>query len=231
MLNNMYHAIGQKLKACRKAKKITLKQLASLLDKSPATLSKYENGEVSIDLEILIEWCRQLNLDIKTLLPSTQATNDELVIPRYESLYVERLYVYWYSKMHNCISLAVLENDNLSGKSVCFHTVHDVNKISKSEYFYTGNVTYSDVSTDFVYYNTAPPFDMLTFSIPSLTKDKTYKVGILTSITFHFQDVCIKALASKEPVTDQEFLLDKLLLTNEELKEFRRGNHFKVIPH
>lgn len=229
MSNTFYHTIGEKLKACRKAKKITLKQLADHLGKSSATLSKCENGEISIDVEFLVQWCKFLNLDIKTLLPATNSVDGDLTPSRYKALFVDRLYVYWYNKIQDKFFLAVMENDNASGKSVCYHTVQAVDRISKADYFYTGNVSYSDISTDFVYYNTAPPFDMLTFSVPSLTKAKKYKLGVLTSITFHFQDVVIKALASKDPITDQDFLLDKLLITNEELKEFRRGNHFKVI--
>ena len=64
--------------------------------------------------------------------------------------------------------------------------------------------------------------------MPALTRKQKYKTGMLSSITFFYQDVILKALASKEPIADEEFLLDKLLLTNEELKEIRRTNFFAV---
>ena len=204
MSTSFYHDLGDKLKACRRAKKLTLQQIADVLGKSTSTVSKYENGEISIDLELLIQWCRFLNLDINTVLPSTAPSSAQQELSRYESHFVDRLYIYWYNKALGRTFLAVIENDNLSGKSVCFHTVHNADDIHSADFFYTGTVTYSDISTDFVFYNTAPPFDLLTFSMPALTRKQKYKTGMLSSITFFYQDVILKALASKEPIADEE---------------------------
>ena len=44
MQESFYKTLGQKLKASRKMKGITLAELAEAVHRSPASLSKYENG-------------------------------------------------------------------------------------------------------------------------------------------------------------------------------------------
>ena len=43
--------IGKKIRKLRKNKNITLEELSSLIHKSKSTISKYEKGEISIDIE------------------------------------------------------------------------------------------------------------------------------------------------------------------------------------
>ena len=101
MSTSFYHDLGDKLKACRRAKKLTLQQIADVLGKSTSTVSKYENGEISIDLELLIQWCRFLNLDINTVLPSTapSSAQQELSIRRISFIPV---------RLHTAIFLPIL---------------------------------------------------------------------------------------------------------------------------
>ena len=42
--------IGNKIRQFRQSRKMTLNELASAIHKSRATLSKYERGEISIDI-------------------------------------------------------------------------------------------------------------------------------------------------------------------------------------
>ena len=62
MQPSFYRTLGQKIKACRKAKGITLTELADTIHRSPASLSKYESGNVNIALDALVEICTALNV-------------------------------------------------------------------------------------------------------------------------------------------------------------------------
>ena len=53
MDHSFYETLGLKLRTYRKAKQLTLSDLAKVLNKSLATVGKYEKGEISIDLEVL----------------------------------------------------------------------------------------------------------------------------------------------------------------------------------
>lgn len=54
MGNINLHA-GMKIRMYRKNKNMTLQQLADRIHKSRASVSKYETGEVSMDIETLVE--------------------------------------------------------------------------------------------------------------------------------------------------------------------------------
>lgn len=72
--NNLYVDLGKKIRARRKVKHMTLNEMASALNKSVATISKYESGDIAIGVDVLIDICRVLNIDITTLLPEQRMT-------------------------------------------------------------------------------------------------------------------------------------------------------------
>lgn len=47
--------VGKMIRKYRKAANLTLQQLADAIHKSRATICKYENGDISIDIETLYE--------------------------------------------------------------------------------------------------------------------------------------------------------------------------------
>ena len=66
--NSFYETLGLKLRACRKAKNVTLAELAENLNKSLSTVSKYEKGEIAIDVEVLADYCAYLDLDMADIV-------------------------------------------------------------------------------------------------------------------------------------------------------------------
>ena len=65
----LYTEIGLKIRSFRKSRGMTLIELAQLINKSVPTVSKYEHGEVSIGIDILIDICRIFDVDIDILSP------------------------------------------------------------------------------------------------------------------------------------------------------------------
>ena len=61
MGNINLHA-GMKIRMYRKNKNMTLQQLADRIHKSRASVSKYETGEVSMDIETLVEIAAALDV-------------------------------------------------------------------------------------------------------------------------------------------------------------------------
>lgn len=94
MQESFYKTLGQKLKAGRKMKGITLTELAEAVHRSPASLSKYENGEVNIAIDSLVEICTALNMDISELLPATYVDLQNADILKYKKHLIDRLYIY-----------------------------------------------------------------------------------------------------------------------------------------
>ena len=62
-----YH-VGQRIKKYRKIRGYTIEQFSAMINKSKATLSKYENGTITIDIETLYDIAQALNIDLKCFI-------------------------------------------------------------------------------------------------------------------------------------------------------------------
>ena len=67
-LSDIKQYVGNRIKTLRKEQKLTLQQLADMIHKSRATVSKYENGEISIDVETLQDIAEALDTDVNQLV-------------------------------------------------------------------------------------------------------------------------------------------------------------------
>ena len=67
--------IGNNIKSIRKKNKLTQKDLADKLNKSVRIVQKYENGEVTPNIEVLKEISKILNVSLDSLL-DTNEDND-----------------------------------------------------------------------------------------------------------------------------------------------------------
>lgn len=104
----------------------------------------------------------------------------------------------------------------------------DASDIYHCSFVYSGKIIYSDVSISFVFFNMAPPFDMITFSMPALSEHSQYKIGMLSSITFYYQNIAIKVLVSETPMDNRNFLLEKLQFSPDDVKRIKQFNSFIV---
>ena len=68
--------IGQNIRRTRKMRKITHQQLAQAIGKSQSAISKYESGEIAVDIDTLYAIADALQVHIETLLyfPNTATT-------------------------------------------------------------------------------------------------------------------------------------------------------------
>ena len=64
---------GKRIRHFRKSRAMTLEELAALIHKSKATLSKYEKGEISLDLDTLYDLAAALRVQAEQFLPAGSA--------------------------------------------------------------------------------------------------------------------------------------------------------------
>ena len=222
MQESFYKTLGQKLKASRKAKGITLTELAEAVHRSPASLSKYENGEVNIAIDALVEICTALNVDISELLPATYVDLKNADILKYEKHLIERLYIYWYNGEEKRVKNAMIENSHPSMNSKIYFVTAAENSEYQSDFIYHGTVSYSDTSITFYYTNEAPPFDKVFIRMPLLFQTGRRQLGIMSCISLYYQGITLTILVSHAPLTVTDELPNELLMTPEELKELKR---------
>ncbi len=228
MINTFYQALGTKLRTYRKIRKMTIGEIAREINKSIATVSKYEKGEIAIDIETLFTWCNFMGVNISSLFPDSQTNSVHEQIKRYQKHLFERLYFYNYKGKTRTLCNGVIECDNHTCKVRLYLFAKDIENYFDCEYLYEGSVTYSDAYTNFVVNNVHPPFDMIALSVPTMTGKSEYTIGLLSSTTTRYENIALKTLVSKKPVKDTQLLEKKLKLTSEDLKNIRSSNFFIV---
>ena len=224
--NEFYITLGEKLRAKRRAKHISLKELAKELNKSVATMSKYEKGEIFIGIDVLIDICKILNIDVASLLPDTFMSENNKEIIRYQKHLSDHRYIYWFNGEKNKLQKAVLENRNWSFRSTLYYDVENVKDYYTTNYIYDGDIIYSDTDIFFIMTCTEPPFDTLTIRLPALKRNSKLKIGLLSTITYFYQSISMKIIASETPLTENEELINSLRLSSEELKNIKKTNFF-----
>ena len=91
-----YH-VGQRIKKYRKSRGYTIEQFSSMINKSKATLSKYENGTITIDIETLYEIAKALDIDMKCFIDyQPPVFHTEAVLPKNFYFNQPRAYMYYY---------------------------------------------------------------------------------------------------------------------------------------
>ena len=108
-MSEITNHIGQRIRLYRKNKQLTLEQFAAQLHKSKSTVSKYECGEISIDIETLYEIADALQISIRQLLDRVEPHTGAPLMPRGFFAKSPRLYVYYLNKNSSRIVAGVLE--------------------------------------------------------------------------------------------------------------------------
>ena len=214
--HSFYVNVGSILRVRRKAEGLTLDALAKKINKSTATLSKYEKGEIAIAMDVLADLCMLLShAEDKSRSSGTNRC-------------LERRWIYWYKHSERNLHTAVLEYNTKTRNAVLFRNVRDVNNFYDCGYIYHGNIFISDHNIDCVVQNTAPPREYIKIGIPTLSTEREFKTGLIVSINENYQNVAIKCLCSKTLMQDKAFLTERLQISKTEMKSIRDTNFFGV---
>lgn len=132
--HSFYVNVGSILRVRRKAEGLTLDALAKKINKSTATLSKYEKGEIAIAMDVLADLCSVLNVDLCMLLSHAEDKSRSSGTNRC----LERRWIYWYKHSERNLHTAVLEYNTKTRNAVLFRNVRDVNNFYDCGYMYHG---------------------------------------------------------------------------------------------
>ena len=87
--------VGSRIRLYRQMKRYTLRELAARIHKSKATLSKYENGEITLDVETLFDLAGALGIRVQQLMDYEPTT--EGIAPSPDSFFPQnRIYIFFF---------------------------------------------------------------------------------------------------------------------------------------
>lgn len=113
-MNEINVYIGGQIRKYRKANSMTLQQLADVIHKSRATVCKYENGEISIDIATLYEISQALQVSFGQLTsyqPTLPLSPPPTVgtLQRSPFFQAKRLYFYFYDGRYHRLKDGVID--------------------------------------------------------------------------------------------------------------------------
>ena len=153
--------VGGRIRTFRKQQGMTLQQLADKIHKSRASLSKYENGEITLDIETLYEISEALGVELNRLT-DFQSPKPQPVVPVRSALgtspfyEADRLYFYFYDGRYNRLKDGVIHIHKEDGGNThrATLTISAVTATGRSsDIFYSGKVLYSDMLIRFSFVN------------------------------------------------------------------------------
>ena len=233
--------IGARIKNYRKMKKLTLQQLADQIHKSRATVSKYENGDITIDVETLYEISRVLDVGLSQLTDyhpkdESEDIKEPSISYNGESPFFKanKLYFYFYDGRYKRLKEAVINiHKNVIDENGCYEaslSIHSTTASGRSsKIYYSGNVLYSDMLIRFSFVNQFNKLeqDLLYIFNPLELRDSTD--GLLCGISSTDLMPCaFRCLVTLAPNENYEELQERLLLTSKELKRWQKMNMLLV---
>ncbi len=228
MPDELLKYVGKQIKIFRKIKKLTIDELAKSVNKSKSTVSKYESGEISIDIVTLYDIAKALNINIVNLIDyeDEEKTEDEQ-IPFWHA---GHLYLYHQigKKIHcSLLKLKKEENKNRTAATL-YYKVSDFDNLNNCDCVYNGYMNHHDNILNFNLINCLYDSEsvLINFFIP-MKKVDTLE-GLISGIEgASLRPASYKIVLSKAPLSADE-QKELLQLSKDVIKRLKNEHVFRV---
>lgn len=225
--------IGARIRHFRRQQNYTITQLGKMVCKSKATISKYETGEISMDLTTLYDIAAALQVSPLALQPLSEDTQGPVSFKSTDNHepdgQIDKFYVYTYNGL---ASTPLRRHILLVGSHYAEHyaDVYDYENYVQCAFFYRGEVQRTESSIRLFMENAVNPMDRCFLTYPAPLSQQNYYLGLLTSVSIsQYPPFSIKILLSYHEQKDEQWLKEQLILSKDDLKRIRRKNIFYVV--
>lgn len=223
--------VGARIRQYRKSRGLTAAQLAALVHKSKASISKYESGRVAIDIATLWGVAQALGVSTAQLFDfSPPGTAPEAGAAKSPFGSAEVLYVYHRTGDTVHPSVLHLSPDEGGMRATLFYKLENPGVSEQCACIYHGRMYYHDVVVSFVLQNYHNPVEnaLMNFNIPLRKNDLL--VGMLSGLDdVSMTPTSLKVALSQQPLAQDDALRALLALSPEAFKEMRRKNMLFVV--
>lgn len=234
-MNKINQEVGKKVKTFRKCKNMSIQQLADAIYKSKSTVSKYESGDIAIDLVSLYKIADVLNIQVEQLLYIEPRQHSSLInnIPSTFFKNSDRFYSYCYDGRNNKLVKSVVDIlpqlDTNRYKTMLYMNVRDFKNYQECENTYWGYTEHYDTLTAIVLKNQATPLENITINILASFVESNKKWGLWSGVSFRpFMPIALKMLFSKIPLAENQELINELKISKEDIRIMKIYNMLAV---
>ena len=227
--------IGKKIRNFRKNQKMTIEELAKLINKSKATVSKYEKGEIIIDIVTLYEIADVLQLHVEQLLycrPKRTVFSTSNTSPAFFNG-LSQFYSYVFDGRTNQIMKSVFDVISEVGESrfkvMMYMNVKDYTNYQNCENTYWGYIEHFDALTNIDMRNQDTSMEQIKINILASFLDSDTKWGLFSGISSRpMMPVALKMLFSKKILQENEILIKQLKISKEDIRLLKLYNMLSV---
>lgn len=216
---NATEHVGSRIRLYRKMKNITIAEMSSQLHVGISTISKYENGKISIDINTLFDIARILDININQLIDfkddhaSAHKKIDNGNFFKKSDLFF--MYQYWardkkiYTSAIEIIQGPLSEStDNI----VIYYEFEDDSNYTKCDYIYNGTIFYSDTYTHINAENINNSNDKFSIIVKTPFHSRNYTAGLMVAISqFYRNPYAVKVVISQNRLIKNDELVELLL--------------------
>lgn len=229
--------VGKQIRSCRKQNKMTLEEMSQNIGKSKSTISKYEKGEIPVDIETLYLIARTLHVHIEYFLytlPSVTPLSRPISVSPSFFAGLSSFYSYLFDGRNNHLIRCVF--DILSGavdsgcKIMMYMNFSDYEHYQVCENTYLGYIEHYDALTNIQLTNQDSPMEKASVQILAAFLNSDTKWGLWNGFsTRPMMPVATKMLFSRTRLKEDEALLKKLKISREDIRLLKLYNMLSVL--
>ncbi len=237
---NIAQEVGQCIRKFRKNRNLSQVALAKRINKSKSTLSKYESGEICIDLHTLYDISKALNVSIDQFTDFLQAEEKAEykpggsdTLPAFFSL--RKLYLYFWDGRNRSLNTSVLcigeqmSEAPWSYRADLYMNVKDLADYTLCENSYEGSIEFHHVLTNICMVHKLTPIEHIMISILENFTPSETKIALFNGISFRpLTPIVFKMLVSRNPLKENDPVMKDLYFSKEEIKRIKLHNYFTV---
>ena len=221
--------VGQQIRECRKKRNMTLEDMAGLIGKSRSTISKYEKGEIPVDMETLYMIARTLEAPIEQFLYTLPAT---LPHPVFHG--ISKIYSYIFdgrsSQLIRCRFDILSESGSPEYKVMLYMNFLDHDRYKNCENTYWGYIEHFDALTNIQLTNQDSPMEKASVQILASYLSSETKWGLFNGFSSRpMMPIAAKMLFSRSRLPEDEALIRQLKISREDIRLLKLYNMFSVL--
>ena len=225
--------VGQRIRKSRKGKGLTIDDFAKMINKSKATVSKYENGSISLDIETLLDIADALEMDVKSLVDYKSPNIKPMVLPKGSFFDQSRYYMYYYDgrikKVVRSVIDLTMQSDEEKGQYIdatLYMGLDNFANTEKSQHIFEGRLLPYDTITHISLTNQINKTERLYLCVLNPMHAHSPAVGILSGIASSpfFAPIGIKILISKNQLAEDAAFRSVIELNKEDSKNLKYYN-------
>ena len=226
--------IGERIRSSRKNRDMTLADLSGIIHKSKSTISKYESGEIAIDIETLYEIAAALDVHVEQLLWCPPRRTDMIssgtpAFFRGISQFFSYLYDGRSSSLIRCVFDVLAQGEDDQYRIMMYMNFRDYENYQKCENTYWGYIEHYDAITNIQLTNQHMPMEKASVKILASSLSADTKWGLFCGFSSRpMMLIAIKMLFSRNRLPEDAHLIHQLKVSKDDIRLLKLYNMLSV---